>query len=75
MLKPEHQDFKANTVTRELNTSGHQKHELRRQLQSSMGLVCSGVARSVRCPVGPVRLIVTPILCICSSVQHIETNA
>ena len=40
-----HQGFKANPATRGLNTPGHQKHELRRQLQSG---------------VGPVRSVVTP---------------
>ena len=36
-LKPEHQGFKATATTRELNISGHQKHELRRRLQSGTG--------------------------------------
>jgi len=50
--------FKANAVTYELSTSdsGHQKHELRRRLQSGTGPVWPSAARCC-----PVRLIVTPV--------------
>ena len=41
-LKPGHQCFKDNAPTRELNTSGHQKYELRRRLQSGTGPLQSG---------------------------------
>jgi len=39
------QEFKANAATREVNTSAHQKHELRWLLRSRTGQVWSGVAR------------------------------
>jgi len=58
-LKPEHQCFKANAATRELNTSGHQKHEVRQRLQSDVGPMRSGVAWC-----GPVWLMVTPLFAI-----------